>query len=633
MKRVWMLVRVVVALQMPGHVLAAAAARAAEPLALSVDPAKILNRIDEKVYGHFLEHLYRSCNGGLWGEIIWNRSFEIPDGTPEERKPGCKQWEPYGQARIEQSKDNPLNSEFCLMIEGDGPEAGVEQTPLCIRKDETYRGSLWARGHAAGGLVVRLRDGTNVLQEIALPAPGDAWKEFPLQFTAAKTAEDATIQIGLRGKGRIALDQVSLMADSSAATGGYRPDLLQAIADLRPPVIRWPGGSFTTHYRWKDAIGPQSKRGKYPRPMWEDQDVNSYGTDEFVAMCRKIGSEPLIVINLGRSAPREQRPAYLQEACDWVEYCNGPATSTWGKVRAANGHPQPYQVKYWEIDNETWKLKPDDYASAVRDFVTAMKKIDPSIITIACGGGQLGRSWPHDGVIIANCSDVADYLSVHHYEDPNRFAVGPAEAEKFWPSLGEKIAVAKNPRMKLYVSEWNAQSTDWRTGLYAGASLNVFERCGDHVGMAAPALFLRHVSATTKRWDNAFINFDHKGWFPAPNYVVMKLWRDHYAPLRVDLSGATAPLDAIATRTEDGRTVLLKVVNPTDRPVPVRLAVKAPFVVADAALDLVTAPSLQARNTLADPHAVRATRGKAEIAGQEVRFELPPLTAAVLTVR
>ncbi len=760
------------------------------PLIIQAD--KVVGRVDEKIYSHFLEHIYHSCNGGLWGEMIWNRSFEVgagssrwsvagdrlvqkgrePDirltfGDPacrdyeyalEARKTGgdegflilfrvvdekrfywanlggwhnewhglergdgdhrrgagrrvkgsietgkwyrirvrceasrvqvwlddqqvldftdpkaymtggvgvgtwatqaefrnvrvtgldgktlfsglprlpgpppmAKFWEPYGPGRFAVEEGNALNCEYCQTIVGDGPETGVQQTPLCFRQGETYRGSLWAKGEAPGGIVVRLLNGTQVLQELVLPTPTPEWRENPIVLKPQAAAENATLQIGLRGKGSIALDQVSLMPDACRATGGFRPDLLKAIADLRPPVIRWPGGSFTTHYRWKDAIGPQHKRVKYPLAMWDDQDVNSLGTDEFIALCRKVGAEPDIVLNFGRAAASNERPQYIQEACDWLEYCNGPATSTWGKVRAANGHPEPYHVKFWEMDNETWNMKPDDYAQAVREFVTAMKKVDPSITIIACGSGQLGRHWKDgDTAVINQCGETVDYLSVHHYESPAKYVDGPAMAEKFWRSLGQRIAASKNPKMQLFVSEWNAQSTDWRTGLYAGGTLNMFERC-ECVGMASPALFLRHVSATG--WDNAFVNFDHRGWFPGPNYVVMKLWRDHYLPLRVAMDGDTGNLSFSATKSEDARKLVLKAVNPTDQAVTVAVEVKGPFLVGQGQWTLVAAESLEARNTLDKPDAIRPVAAAVETSGQTIRITLPRWSAGVLAI-
>ena len=770
--------------------------RAAEPATVTIDPGKVVNQIDEKVYGHFLEHIFFSCNGGLWGELVWDRSFEgnigstgwrIKDGcvvqnavapnlrltfgdtkwkdyeyTLEARKTGGNEgflipfrykndddyywvnlgglnnnrfylergdkvdrrrhgvgkgvegaidagkwypirvrcegpqiqvwvdgkqvldvrdddkahltgkvgvglwntkgqfrnmkvtsldgkvlfeglpeipartttvpaWDAYGPGKTDLSNENPFNGDVCQAITSDGGETGIQQMPLCIRKGEVYKGSLWVRGEAPEGLVMRLLDGDKKVAEQAVPAPAAEWKEFPIELKPDADAPAATLQVGVKGKAKVCIDQVSLMPESWRAAGGFRPDLLKAIADLRPPIIRWPGGSFSASYRWKDAVGPQAKRRPYPKMAWDDKDVNSYGTDEFIAMCRRIGCEPLIVINIGMHEPLEKRAEYCQEAADWVEYCNGPATSKWGKVRAENGHPEPYNVKYWEIDNEVWKLQPDDYVSLIKQFVPAMKKVDPSLVIIACGSGQLGKNWgAGDTAVITQAAEFVDYLSVHHYESPARYADGPAAAEKFWRSLGDAIAASKNPKMKLHVSEWNAQSTDWRTGLYAGGALNVFERCGNIVGMAAPALFLRHASA--KSWDNAFINFDQRTWFPAPNYVVMKLWRDHYAPQLVASDGTPETLNGVATKSADGRTLYYKVVNPTDQPADLKLVVADSFKVGKAAMEVVAPGSLEARNTLDNPDAVKPAPGKADVSGQAVTFSLPPLSAAVITI-
>ncbi|MHB1036629.1 MAG: family 16 glycoside hydrolase [Pirellulales bacterium] len=771
--------------------------RAAETVNVAIDPTQVLNRVDEKVYGHFLEHIYHSVNGGLWGEMIWNRSFEdagtvgawrvedgclaqrandenvrlvfgdpawrdyeftleaqktggsegflilvrvagddefywcnlggwgnqrhglerglkdgnrwgtigrvnrgsidkgkwyqirvrcqgrriqawldgaavldvtddarahlagkvgvgtwatqarfrklkvasldgkvLFEGLPEPAQQGtARSWKAYGPGKVSLASDNPPNGETCQEIASDGPETGLRQTALGIRKGEKYQGSLWVRGGAPGGLVVRVVDGQTKLAELSLAAPKTAWSAVPFQFQAAADAKDAAIEVGLAGKGKVWIDQVSLMADASRQTGGFRPDLLQAIGELKPPVIRWPGGCYASFYRWKDGVGPQHKRLSYPRTMWDDKDVNSFGTDEFVAMCRKVGAEPLIVINIGSNEPAAKRAEYIAEACQWIEYCNGPATSKWGSLRAANGHPDPYRVKYWEIDNETWHMGVANYVAAVRDFAPALKKADPSIRLLACGSGGLGDrgnglAW--NRTMVEGCAKDIDYLSVHHYENPDAFAQGPRQMETFLRKTAELIADSANPKLKIYCSEWNAQSTDWRTGLYAGGVLNAFERCGDFFEIGGPALFLRHVSA--RDWDNAFVNFDQNSWFPAPNYVVMKLWRDHYAPERIAADGDAGALNAVATRTADGTRLYYKAVNPANQAVRVRLTVAKGFRVGKAGLELVAPGGLQARNTLADPRAVVAVPGSISTSGQTIDFTLPPLSAGVVTV-
>ena len=767
--------------------LGAVAADAAEAnVTLTVQPQKIVGQIDESIYGHFLEHIYHSCNGGLWGDVVWNRSFEevrsAQDGwrvvagvlespqderetrftfiesgwrdyefsadvrrvaghdaalllfrneregytlalgaeknarheltrsvrDPKTKKTSPKKvataqgqlengrwyavrircagehlqvwldgqslfdlqdkggaatgsvgfgsrasqvqfrqlkataldgkemlggatpsparhWRAFGPGTVQLSTDQTLNSRLCLNLvtdsDVDSRDTGASQAHYCVTAGDALRGSLWARGF--GTLVVKFGDEEKIFSRLT-----DEWKEFQLAFTPQANNSNATLRISARGKANLFVDQVSLMPDSARATGGFRPDLLKAVADLRPPIIRWPGGSFIADYNWKNAIGPQHQR--VTKKGWDELDPLSLGVDEFMALCKKIGTEPLMVIFLGPKNKPETWPQYVQDARDLVEYCNGPATSPWGQKRAANGHTEPYGVKLWELDNEIWSMKPEEYVAAVKLFSPALKQADPTIKTIACGSGQLGGHWREgDIAVIEQCAEFVDFLSIHHYENADKFADGIPVAEKFWQGLAERIAKSKNPQLKLFVSEWNAQSTDWRTGLYAGGILNAFERCPS-VAMATPALWLRHVSAPS--WDNALINFDNCGWFPAPNYVVMKLWRDHYAPQLLALEGDAGALNLTATKTADGKKLFIKAVNAGEKPVNVTLNIGAGFQAKSAELLLVNPGDLQARNALAQPDRVKPASAPAQLAGATVRCTLPALSAGVITL-
>jgi alpha-N-arabinofuranosidase len=225
---------------------------------------------------------------------------------------------------------------------------------------------------------------------------------------------------------------------------------------------------------------------------------------------------------------------------------------------------------------------------------------------------------------------VLDYISIHHYENPDRFAEGPRNYEEFFRELGEIIKSSNNPALKIYVSEWNAQSTDWRTGLYCGGLLNAFERCSDILTMAGPALFLRHISAGA--WDNAFINFDNSTWFAAPNYVVMKLWREHYAPLRIQVTGDSGPLNGVATKSKDGTKLYYKAVNPGAEPVPIELIVKGKRPITSAGMQLVSAESLNARNTLDEPNRICPVSAKVNTNGESISFTLPAYSAGVVSI-
>jgi alpha-N-arabinofuranosidase len=255
--------------------------------------------------------------------------------------------------------------------------------------------------------------------------------------------------------------------------------------------------------------------------------------------------------------------------------------------------------------------------------------VDPSIKIVVCGSGGFGMDWNRE--VIKGTAELMDYLSIHHYENPDNFKDGPRAYEAFFRQTNLLIEKSANPNLRIYVSEWNAQSTDWRTGLYCGGLLNAFERCGEFLEIGGPALFLRHLSATA--WDNAFINFDHAGWFPAPNYVVMKLWRDNFGTKLLGMEGDAGVLNAVATKSADGKSLFFKVVNPSDERVGVVLTILPDFYIREAKFQLIAPGDLRTRNTLASPHRIKPEPGRIAVDGHQVRFELPGVSAGVVTTK
>ena len=778
----------------------------ADSLDVTVNANKVLNPVDVRVYSHFLEHIYHSCNGGLWGELVWNRSFEAGQGCEWKcQNDVWTQSSARGNARLVFGNENWTNYEmtcnakklqgregFLLLFRAkgsdyywvnlggwqnvrDGLERGFAEGERDVRRSvpakfapfvkwengRTYALKLIVRGthfecwcdgkkimeaddealtSGAAGLGtwetaaefsnVRVKDlAGNLLfdgsktnpkpknppevrywqttgaaallegnarnskrfvrfetpgtlsqanyafeknerydysfwvrgsgsvtfqsQEIAVNA--NDWEKITGSFQVSESTKDGTLTISLHpqdGK-TLDLDQVSIMPKSwKEKFHGFRPDLLQAIRAIQPELIRWPGGCYASAYRWKDGIGPQDDRRSYPVELWGDVDVNSFGIDEYLQMCELVGATPHVVANIGtrqwtdRAGITNEKIDWLTEVCDWLEYCNGPATSRWGAIRAKNGHPEPYGVRYWEIDNEVHPgfTSEAEYVAVLKELVPRMKAIDPTITIIACGSWTGNRDqW--DSEVVKQAGDLFSFLSTHQYDNPNGYAVNPFNNRRFFESRQEIIAHSGHPAVKIFDSEWNAQSTDWRTGLHAGGILNCFEQAGDVLKIASPALFLRHVSADA--WDNAFINFDHTGWFPAPNYVVMKLWREHYAPNRVELVSASAPLNgenpivnAVATKSEDGKTLCLKVVNNQLEDAEMNVTFQG-VTVKSASAQAVT-PKLEAgepaeaklikRNTLDEPNAIAPEPLEVRGEGNARSVTLPSLSAVVITV-
>ncbi len=564
------------------------------------------------------------------GKVLYNR---VPAGEKKViQHLSTRFWNRFGPGAATRATTDPRNSRICIKITSTNGETGVQQPNICLPSAGSYRGSLWVRDATAHQIVVSLLNGKMLLGKKNAIVDSAKWKRIRFSFSTASPVHHATLRIGFAGKGNVYLDQVSMMSDAARKLGGFRPDTLRAVEALKPAMIRWPGGGYSDSYHWMDGIGPQVDRVSEGE-IWDDMDPNALGTDEFIHLCRLTGAKPEICINIGPpNSSANVREQYVREACHWLEYCNAPASNKWGALRAKYGHAAPYNVKYWEIGNEVWwgadGLKAARYAKILRLFVAAMKGIDPAIRIIACGGSGLDQKWNQQ--LLNYASGSFDYLSLHQYVPPQGFLTAAEQYTTFLRKTGQSIKASSNPHCKIFVSEWNAQSIDWRTGLFAGGILIGFERQGAVVRLSTPALFLRWVGAGA--WNNAFINFNRCSWFPAPNYVVEQLWRNHFAKYRVAATSAK-PLEADATLVADRKTAYYKAVNPTSRTIHLELNMGGGFPLASTSAQSVTAPSLFAQNTMRNPNRIAARSLAITVSGQKVDAVLAPYSATVVTMK
>ena len=571
---------------------------------------------DIVLWVNYTETLYRNLRiTSLNGKQVY---FE---GTPELVKiPNvAPQWKAFGQGKYRMVKGDAVNMEYAQEITAGAAPAGVAQGPQNVIAGETFVGSVYAKGDAKLSVAL-VREG-RVLREQALGVPGPAWKKFDITLPAGELSGDADFAI-LSKEGTLRVDQVTLSTATGQANGGFRPDILQAVKDLHPTCLRWPGGGYVAQYYWQWGIGPQENRYRWPHWMWMDYDQNCFGTDEFIKFCREVNTEPVIVVSVHFERPAEEYDSILADAVNWVRYCNAPVTDEWGAKRAANGHPEPYNVKYWEIDNEMWEMGIERYEKCVRDFSTAMREVDPSIKIIACGGFR------EDEEFLQRSANYFDYLSLHHYEQAGGYATGPVRLGEQYDRYAKMIAACPNPNVKLFISEWNLNSTDWRTGLFAGGFLNVCEQ-RDVVAMGAAALFIRRTDAPD--WNNAFINFDYKDLFVAPNYQVTELWYDHFSRYRLDYEGETGNLSVVTTLSENGRDVIVKVVNPTEEAIDLKVSGDWKGI-AGTTYEYFAPGSLSAANCMAEKDAVRRRQATPAPRDGAVMLHVDPLSAGVLTI-
>jgi len=544
---------------------------------LLVDMDRATLPIDRGIYGQFLEHINHSVEDGLFAEQIQGAGFEGKDFETFWKKDAER-----GQVQL---VDLPFqNGSKSVRFNVDGGHAKIQQGRIFLESNSEYDGFLWVkreRGTPYLSLQVKTSAGQSVAN-IPLEVSSGDWHRVSFSFKSAARDTQASIELVASGHGALLLDFVSMMRADVRRDGGFRPDLLQALRDLRPAFIRWPGGSFASTYRWKEGIGPYPSRGYHPNVFWGGySDYYGFGTDEFLNLCKKLNAEPLITLAAPNTSPEE-----IEYALDWVRYVNAPSTTEWGKRRAANGHPEPYNVRFFQIDNEPMNngFTAQSYAAIVNAFGPRLREVAPDAKIIACGQKRSNdMEWSETVIDLAGAN--FDVLGCHNYEyEPANFESGIQRIHEYLAKLRDYVRASRNPKIEIAVLEWSLQHTyDWRAGLHAAGSLIMYEALSPGLTMTCPALLMRNTT-DNPTWTSA-IYHDHVSWFPGGSYPVSKLFQEHYAErllatasgtfldrsdrtLLLDKVSTAIPqgwqsgsVDAIATSSADGRRIVIKAVN------------------------------------------------------------------------
>lgn len=632
----------------PARASVASAARDAGVAVLLVDTDRVTAPIDRRIYGQFLEHINHSVEDGLFAEQIRGAGFEGDDFS--------KYWEPLSAGgRVELASVDFQNGHKSVRLNAGAEGAGIRQTRIFLEAGSEYEGSIWAlseRGSPQLTFLARSSAGVTVAS-VPLALKSSGWQELPFSFTSSIRDTQASIEIVVRN-GSVLVDFVSMMRADVRRNGMLRPDLFGALRDLRPSFIRWPGGSFASTYKWKEGIGRYAARGYHPNTFWGGySDYFGFGTHEFLELCRKLDSAPLIVLPAPGTNPDE-----VEYAMDWVHYLNDPATTEWGKLRAANGHPDPYNVKLFQIDNEPMNngFTGEKYAEIVNVYGSRLRTIAPDARIVACGQKRSNdMRWSETVIDLAGQN--FDILGCHNYEyEPQNFETGLRRIREYLTNLREYVRLSKHPSIEIAVLEWSLQHTyDWRAGLHTAGSLIMYEELSPGLPMTCPALLMRNTT-DDPTW-TSFIYHDHVSWFPGAGYVVEKLFREHYAERRLASASGTCrdipdrksffdqistmkpeswqpgSVDAIATASADSRRIVIKVVNYQGETngLLVRLQGNKVPPKASATLHTVTAKLTEAAS-FQHPDAIAPASRPFEYA-TDFSLALEPYTVAVLEIR
>ncbi len=366
---------------------------APDPLKVTIDAQQTAAPVSKYEYGMFIEHIGPLIYRSLWSEMLDDRKFYFPISSKDASIPNLLQnttsrnnrlrkWRPVGPDEVvTMDTDKPFVGDQGPRVNLDSATPhGIRQSALALVKGKKYIGRVYLRGTPGSKVKVSLiwGDGESDRQTIPIAALTGEYKKFPLSFTSQADTTAASFEITGIGAGNFHIGAVSLMPADNVQ--GFRPDTIALLRQFHSGMWRLPGGNFLSNWTWYDAIGDPDKRPPMFDYAWNAMQPNDVGMDEFMTLCKLIGTEPYVTVNAGLGD--------AHSAAEEVEYLNGSADTYMGAKRAKDGHPEPYHIKYWNIGNEPWGTFQIGYTDLKyfviknNDFAKAMRKVDPSITLI-----------------------------------------------------------------------------------------------------------------------------------------------------------------------------------------------------------------------------------------------------------
>ncbi len=501
-------------------------------------------------YGQFIEYL---CDmvPGMWADMLEDGSFE--GLTPyafefiKETDFRPRPWYPIGavhRMRVTPDESAPVQGKRCLIVEAlPGPDAvvGIAQDGLPVRKSRRYRFSSFIRSSDSVRTVTVSLFERHRRLALAQLTPTREWHEVSCELAPRADAEAASLAIEFTGPGFLALDCASLMPDDSI--GGWRADVVAALRALNPGVVRF-GGSVVDYpsygdYDWRKTVGPISERS--PFRSWGGLQPAAAGLEEIIQLIQAAGAEPLICVRFNGSTP--------EEAAKQVEYFNGDAESPMGRLRARNGHPEPYGVRFWQIGNE---VRSDAYDRGVARFARAMKAADPCV--------SLLGSYPTEAVVRTGAG-LLDFVCPHHYACDDL-----EQTERDIQSVRRTIAEhAPGSGMRIAVTEWNTTAGDWgltRGRLWTLANALACARYHHLLHRNADIVHIANRSNLANSFCSGIIQTDGARMFRTPTYYAQQLYATTAGrtPL-VHTTDRHADLDISATYSSRRRKIAMFIVN------------------------------------------------------------------------
>ncbi|MGE6356147.1 alpha-L-arabinofuranosidase C-terminal domain-containing protein [Flavobacterium sp. NPDC079362] len=637
----------------------------AQKTTLEVDIAKTVAKIQPTMFGLFFEDINFAADGGLYAEMIKNRSFEFDKPLMGWEQPNTKRSSMNmhsGAATPVNVSENKTNPNFCrILINDDKGYAIINEgfRGMGIKKDAKYNLSLKAAnpdGTIKKIIIQFIDKEQKVLGETVIIPSSKEWKNYTVQFTAAQTEAKAKLKITFEGTGTIDLDMVSLFPEDTWKNrkNGLRKDIVQLLYDMKPGFLRFPGGcivegrTLADRYQWKKSVGEVENR-KTMMNRWNVEFGHKQTPDyfqsfglgfyEYFQLSEDIGAEPLPILscgmacqyNTGELAPIEELDPYIQDALDLIEFANGTVDTPWGKLRADMGHPKPFNLKYIGVGNEQWG---SDYIERYKVFEKAIKAKYPKIIIVS-GSGPSPDGEHFDYAMQELKKLDAELIDEHYYKSPQWFRENAARYDQY---------DRKGP--KIFAGEYAAQSVsganpnnrnNWECAFSEAAFMTGLERNAEVVTLTSYVPLMAHEDAW--QWTPDMIWFNNLETYGSANYYVQKLFSLNKGTDLLTITQDRKPLtgqnNLYASAVKDTKTkeVIIKVVNTAAVVQDIIIDVKGSKLESTGNLITLTSPNLEDENTFADPKKISPKESEYKLKGEKAQLRLPAYSVNILKLK
>ncbi len=621
------------------------AAVAQNTATLTIDTAKPVAKVSPTLYGIMTEEINYSYDGGLYAELVSNRTFQTNRG------PNLENWtlvqNGNSRAVIELDKTTgpsaAIPHSLKLTVESADPqaEAGFYNTGfwgMALHPSTSYQGSCYAKadGPAIGDLTIRLVNNATgaVAASTTLPSLGSSWQKynFTLKTGTLVSSPDNHLEFLVRHPGTAWFSLVSLFPPTyKNEPNGKRIDLMEKLAAMHPAFLRFPGGNYLEgdhldeHYEWKKTIGPPVDRPTHPTP-WTYRSSDGMGLLEFLTWCEGLHMEPLLAVFSGYSLRQEHVPAgkdlepYVQDALDEIEYITGDTSTHWGAERAKDGHPAPFQLHFMEIGNEEYHDESGTYDARFAQFYKAIKQKYPDLKLVAAAPVTL----VHPDIL----DDNDHVLHTHFYRTAQQFFVDTHRYDSY-DRNGTKILVGE------WATREGSPTTNLGAALGDAAWMTGLERNSDIVVMASYAPLFVNVNPGGMQWPSDLIGYDALSSYGSPSYWAQVMFSTHLGDQILASKLETANPRLFECVTYDSRThrLHLKLVNASSMPQSVDIKLNGSgYVNSKVTVTTLSGKTTQETNSISEPTKIVPIVSYIMNGGTTFTHSLPEYSIQVLDI-